>query len=245
MRRRFGVGHRHHDRERRAVGRRREPLLAVDHVVVAVGDCGGGEQHRVRPGGLRFGHREAAADLAGHQRAQEPLTLLVGRVLVQDLDVARIGCLGAEHGHAQRAAPDSLGEQPVVDHRQPEPAELDRMVRCPQPHLLHLLLGSPHADLQHRRVTVQHLALEGDHFAVHELADHREHHRHLLRHVEIHGASSVRVNGTEAGGHRPGHLVTAVPGACAAPRWLLDCGRLTRPHGSRELCETPAVELGA
>ena len=72
VRRRVRVRHRHDDRERGAVGRRREPLLAVDDVVVAVDDGGGPEHHRVRAGHLRLGHREAAADLAGDERAQPP-----------------------------------------------------------------------------------------------------------------------------------------------------------------------------
>ena len=47
VRARLGIGHRHHDVERREPGVGREPLLAVDHPVVSVAGRGGGEQTRI------------------------------------------------------------------------------------------------------------------------------------------------------------------------------------------------------
>ena len=135
-----GFGDGHDDGEVGAVGRRREPLLAVDHVVVAVLDGRRAHHHRVRARHLRLGHREAAADLAFDERAQVALPLLLGGVGVQDLDVAGIRRLNAEHEVAERAAAERLAQQPVLDHAQPEAAELDRMVRRPQPHLADLVL---------------------------------------------------------------------------------------------------------
>ena len=62
VRRGVRVGDGHHDPERGAVGARREPLVAVDHPVVAVADRAGAERRRVGAGHLRLGHREERAD---------------------------------------------------------------------------------------------------------------------------------------------------------------------------------------
>ena len=70
--------------------------------------------------------------------------------------------------------------------RQAEPAELDRMVRSPQPHLADLVLRAGDAGFQRRRVTVQHLALERDDLGVDERPDHLQHEPRLLGHVEVH-----------------------------------------------------------
>ena len=61
---------------------------------------------------------------------------------VQDLDVAGIRGLGPEHEVSERAAPERLAQQRVLDHAQTQPAVLDRMVRRPQAHLAHLDLRS-------------------------------------------------------------------------------------------------------
>ena len=63
-----GVGDGHHDPERRALGARREPLVAVDHPVVAVADRARAERRRVGARHLGLGHREERADLAGDER---------------------------------------------------------------------------------------------------------------------------------------------------------------------------------
>jgi hypothetical protein len=187
VRRCVGVGDRHHDGERSAVGGRREPLLAVDHVVVAVLAGGGGEEHRVRSGGLGFGHREAAADLAGHERPQEPVTLFGGGVLVEDLDVARVGRLRAEHGVTERRASERFAQQAVLDHREALAAEVDGVVRRPQPHLADLLLRGGDERVERCRIAVEHLLLDRDEFPIDELVHHREDGGHLLSDLEVHG----------------------------------------------------------
>ena len=181
-----GIGDGHHDRDGRTVGRRGEPLLTVDDVVVAVGDRSGGEQRRVRAGRLRLGHRETTADRALDERSHPEFLLFLGAVLVEDLDVAGVGGLGAEHGHPERAAADLLDEQTVLDERKPETTELDREVRRPQPHLLDLRLSGRHPGTERFGRAEQHLAFERDHLAIHELAHHRQHRRHLLGHLKVH-----------------------------------------------------------
>src|SRR5207237_3060685 len=75
IRRRVGIGDRHHDRERRALGARAEPLMRVDHPRIA-GALGSRTQAaRIGPGDLGLGHREEGADLASDERAQ-PTRLL-------------------------------------------------------------------------------------------------------------------------------------------------------------------------
>ena len=73
---RVGVGDRHHDAERGAVRARREPLVAVDHPVVAVPHGARAQRRRIGAGHLGLGHREERADLAGDEREQPALLLL-------------------------------------------------------------------------------------------------------------------------------------------------------------------------
>ena len=74
---RVGVGDDHRDRDRGADGAGGEPLVAVDHPLVAVELGAGLKRRRVRARDLRLGHREAAADLAVEQGLEPPLVLLV------------------------------------------------------------------------------------------------------------------------------------------------------------------------
>ena len=62
----IGVGDCHDDQERREVRVRREPLLAVDHPVIAVLDGRRGELGRIGSA-LGFGHREARDDVVAEQ----------------------------------------------------------------------------------------------------------------------------------------------------------------------------------
>src|SRR5207248_5452922 len=90
MRRRVGIRYRHHDRARRALGARAEPLVRVDRPRIA-GALGSRTQAaRIGPGDLGLGHGEERADLARHEWAQ-PARLLLGRPeLVEDLGVAGV-----------------------------------------------------------------------------------------------------------------------------------------------------------
>ena len=108
---------------------------------------------------------------------------------VEDLDVAGIGRLHPEDDVAERAPSEHLTEEPVVDHAEAEPSELDRMVGGPQPHLADLVLCPRDAGFQRRRVTVQHLALERDDLGVDERPGHLQHGLRLFGHVEVHAAT--------------------------------------------------------
>ena len=159
VRRGVGVGDRHDDGEVGAVGRRREPLVAVDDIVVTVLGCRGVHHHGIGPGHVRLGHRATATDLALDKRAEEALALLVGGVHVEDLDVACVGGLAPEHGVAKWRAAKRLGEHAVVDQAQAEPAVLDRVVRRPQLHLADHLLLLGDESRQRLGIAVEHLTL--------------------------------------------------------------------------------------
>ena len=79
-----------------------EPLVAVDHPLVAVAVGQGLDQRRVGAGDLRLGHREARPGRALAQRAEVLLLLLVGRPVQQRVLVALVGRLGVEHERADR-----------------------------------------------------------------------------------------------------------------------------------------------
>jgi hypothetical protein len=100
----------HDDRERRAVGARREPLVAVDHIVASVASRGGRHPHRVRSGELRLGHGEAAPDLAARERTKPPRVLLRGSVSVEKLAVADVRRLRVEQVVADRRLAEDGGD---------------------------------------------------------------------------------------------------------------------------------------
>src|SRR5439155_9028191 len=70
MRRRVGIGDRHHDRERRALGARAEPLVRVDHPGIAIALGSRTQAARIGPRDLGLGHREERADLARDEWSQ-------------------------------------------------------------------------------------------------------------------------------------------------------------------------------
>ena len=96
VRLRVGIGDEHDDPEAGAVGARREPLVRVDHPLVAVAHRAAAQERRVGAGDLGLGHAEERARLAGDERPQPALLLLLGPVQVEDLAVARVGRLAAE-----------------------------------------------------------------------------------------------------------------------------------------------------
>ena len=139
-----GLGHDHHDPERSAVGSGREPLVRVDHPLVAVALGSPAQQRRVGAGHLRLGHAEEGAHLAGDERLQEPLLLLVGAVEVEDLRVARVRRLAAEDQLRDEAAADLLVEVGVLEEAAARAARLRRQVRRPEACVLRLLLQLAH-----------------------------------------------------------------------------------------------------
>src|SRR5262249_13968178 len=64
---RVAISNRHHDREARAVRRRREPLVTIDHVVAAVFHGSGAHPGRVRAGMFGLSHRETTAHFAARE----------------------------------------------------------------------------------------------------------------------------------------------------------------------------------
>ena len=143
------VGHRHDDEERRELGVRREPLLAVDDPLVTILHRAGGE-HLGIGAALRFGHREARDDLVVEQRFQ-PLALLLGRAVVgEDLGVARVGCLTAEHDRRPRGPTQDLVEQPELHLAVALATELGPQMARPQSSLTNLFLQRSDQRVAHR-----------------------------------------------------------------------------------------------
>ena len=159
-------------RELGAAGAGDEPLVAVDHPLVAVAVGLGLDQRRVGAGDLRLGHREARPGGALAQRAEVLLLLLVGRPVQQRVLVALVGRLGVEH---ERADADLGGLGRHGRHRrraERHPAPLRRHVRQPQPPVVAGLLAEldDASDELRPVVLVDRLPLRS-HPRVHELPD--------------------------------------------------------------------------
>ncbi len=134
-----GVGHRHHDQERRVAGVRGEPLLAVDQPVVAVEPRARREERRVGAG-VGLGHRVTGRDLAVEQRLEVALLLRRAAVVREDLGVAGVGGLAAEHRRCPARAAEDLVHQRELELAEAGASELGAQVARPQAALLHALL---------------------------------------------------------------------------------------------------------
>src|SRR5207248_9687002 len=80
------------------------------------------------------------AHLAGDERPEEALLLLVGAVEVEDLCIAGIGRLAAEDQLRDEAAADLLVEIRVLEKAAARAAGLRWQMRCPEARVLRLLL---------------------------------------------------------------------------------------------------------
>ena len=98
---------------------------------------------RVRPGDAGLGHRERRAQLAGEQRVAVVALLLRRAGDRDDLAVAGVRRLVAEHRRRDRRRAEDLVHQRELDLAEALAAELGRQVRGPQPALLDLLLQRP------------------------------------------------------------------------------------------------------
>ncbi len=126
------LGARDQDREARPPRVRDEPLVPVDHPVVAVADGAGLDQRRVGAGDLGLGHREAAHDVTVAERAEVLLLLLVGRPVQQRVHVALVGRLAVQHPRAVvRLAGLGLHHR-ELDVAEPHAAPFLRHVRQPE-----------------------------------------------------------------------------------------------------------------
>ncbi len=85
------------DREARSTSARDEPLVPVDHPLVAVLIGAGLDERRVRTGDLGLGHGEAAHHPPLAERPEVLLLLLVGRPVQECVHVALVGRLAVHH----------------------------------------------------------------------------------------------------------------------------------------------------
>ena len=140
VRSRLRVGDRHHDQEVGDRAVRGEPLVAVDHPVVAVlrpraSRAASGPSRRCPGSVIEKAERSSPASSGSSQ-----LLLLVRRPGErEDLGVARVGRVVAEHERRVGGAAEDLVHQAELDLAEPLPAQLGRQVRGPQPALLDLL----------------------------------------------------------------------------------------------------------
>ncbi len=82
--------------------------------------------------------------------------------------------------------PTASANSPWSTIDSPRPPNSTGWFGAHKPHLLDLLLGGRDAGGERFGGTEQHLAFEWNHLTIHELANHRQHGRHLLGHLEIH-----------------------------------------------------------
>ena len=113
--RRIRIRYAHHDGEGRAHGSPGEPLVAVDHPLIAVTHRARGEAGGIRACRVGLGHRVAAAHRAGEHRPEPAALLLVGAVLGEDFHVAGVGRLAVERRRSDRAPPHQLAQRSVLE----------------------------------------------------------------------------------------------------------------------------------
>ena len=153
VRRGIGIRRRHHDGEAGAHRSRGEPLVSVDHVVVAVAIRAGLKTRRVGPGDLRLGHREAGADLPLEQGLQEPLLDLRAAELGEDLRVPRVRRLAVEDAGRDRAPAHDLAERGVLEVGDPRAVFRIGKEEVPEAQLLRLRAHLEHDGWLEVRVT--------------------------------------------------------------------------------------------
>ena len=137
-----GVGHRHHDQQVGPFGVGREPFLAVDHPFVAVEIGARDETGRVGSA-LRLGHRKGRDDLVIEQRPEIALLLLGRAVMRDDLGIAGVGRLAAEHAGREPGAAEDFVHQPELDLAIALAAEFGAEMARPQALRLDLFLQRP------------------------------------------------------------------------------------------------------
>ncbi len=129
----------HHEQDVGDPARRGEPLLAVDHPLVAVLDGMGLEQARVAAA-LRLGHRVRREHVLIQQRLEPALLLLLGAVGGEHLHVAGVGRRGTEHVRSPGIAADDLVEQAELELSEARAAEVLVEEDRPEALILDLLL---------------------------------------------------------------------------------------------------------
>jgi hypothetical protein len=160
-----GLGVAEHGGEGGDVGSAGEPLVAVDHPLVALESGRGLHQRRVGARHLGLGEAHGGIDVTRHQRLEPALLLLLAPEQVQHDRV-----LHGERadGHlAVMGAPDHLVHVDEVHERESAPSDLLRVAECPET----LLLGRS-LELRHHLGGALALLVEdrlgGDHLLVDE-----------------------------------------------------------------------------
>ena len=133
------VGHHHGDQERGLPGVGREPLLAVDHPLVAVANGARLEEHRISAR-MRLGHRVAGTDLTIEERLQVAFLQRLCAVAGEDFRVAGVGRLTAEDRRCEAGAPEDFVHEAELQLAIPLAAEVGSEVTGPQAAVLHLPL---------------------------------------------------------------------------------------------------------
>ena len=195
---RVGADHDDVDPAARVAGARGEPLLAVQHPLLALGSGLHGDVGGIGGGDARLGHDVGRADLALQQRLQPLLLVRWGAVALQNLHVAGVGC-GAVEGLRRQARPAHLlGEVRIFDGRQPVALVGGREPEVPQPPLarlglqalqdLRLALGVGEAAPGLADLGLVFLLQRHD-LVPHHGADLLDKRLHLGRHAEVHACA--------------------------------------------------------
>ena len=122
--------------------------MPVDHPPIAVLDRGGPEQSRIGAGGIGLGHAEGGLQIAGQQRMQVALLLLLGPGQGEDLRVAGIRRRVTEGQRRDRAGAEDLVHEAELDLAEPLAPELGIEVCRPQILSLDLLPQRRHRPLE-------------------------------------------------------------------------------------------------
>ena len=126
-----GLGDHHHYEKGGPAGVRGEPLLAVDHPLVAVELGPGGEFLGIGTG-LRLRHGIGGEELPVEQWLEIPFLVLLGPVVSQDLGIAGVRSLAAENDRGQAGPAEDLVEQAELDLAVALAAEFRTEMRRPQ-----------------------------------------------------------------------------------------------------------------
>ena len=168
-----------------------EPLVAVDHPVVAVLDGLRLDERRVGAGDLGLGHREAGAGAALGERAEVAL-LLVGRRPVEErVHVALVRRLGVDHERADAGAAGLGGDERHRGRAEAHAVPLGGQVRVPEALRLSPSRAARRSCGRTRRGRRRstRASLRGADLGVHELADFEADFLDIGRESKINGHS--------------------------------------------------------
>ena len=110
--------------------------MAVDHPLVPIANGTRPQGRGVRAGHIGLGHGEERPDVAGDERPEPALLLLLATEHPEDLGVARVRSLAAEDELAPQRAPDLLVQVRVDEEAPARATGLGGHVRRPEPLLL-------------------------------------------------------------------------------------------------------------